>query len=274
MLYKRTVYDIAAQDRTQVGLADYTSFTVPMPDFSRDPTLVGILNPADVITVYNLNAAKRTVYGAPIVDTSSSTDRSFYTGMEASFNSRLPNGSMVFGSWTAEHNMSFFCDSNDNPNGINKDDLYQGFSVPSGGLFCDQRQFNVPFRHEFKLGGNYQLPFDVGFGFVVQSYPGAERVITWQPGQNLFPGAARTNTETIVLNMPGVLFQPRWNQVDVNFKKNFRQGRKMYTLELEYFNLLNSNAIFTTNDAVGNSLGQVTRILLARFPRIAFQMKW
>jgi hypothetical protein len=274
MMYKRTVYDIQKQDRSQVGLSDYTEFSVPMPDFSRDATLVGVLDPTEVLKVYNLNSAKRTVYGAPIIDTSSDTDRSFYTGVEASFTSRLPGGSMVFGSWTAEHNMSFFCDTDDNPNGINRDDLYQGNSVPAGGRFCDQRKFHVPFRHEFKLGGNYQLPLDVGFGFVVQSYPGAERVITWQPAQTLFPGASRTNTETLVLNEPGSLFQPRWNQLDVNFKKNFRDGRKVYTLELEYFNILNSNAIFTTNDAVGNSLGQVTRILLGRFPRLAFQMKW
>jgi hypothetical protein len=227
-----------------------------------------------VLTIYNLNSAKRTVYGAPIIDTSSDKDRSFYTGFEASFNSRLPGGSMVFGSWTAEHNMSFFCDFNDNPNGITKDDLYQGVSASNGGRFCDQREFHVPFRHEYKLGGNYQLPLDVAFGFVVQSYPGQERVITWQPAAALFPGASRTNTETIILNKPGTVFQDRWNQLDVNFKKNFRQGRKIYTLELEYFNLLNSNAIFQSNDAVGNSLGQVQRILLARFPRLAFQMKW
>lgn len=274
MLYKRTVFDIQAQDRTQIGTSDYATFTLPMPDFSRDATLAGVLDPSEVLKVYNLNSAKRTVYGAPIVDRSSDKDRSFYTGFEASFNSRLPNGSMVFGSWTAEHNMSFFCDTDDNPNGISRDDLYQGVTISSGGRFCDQRQFHVPFLHEFKLGGNYQLPLDIGFGFVVQSFPGAERVITWQPLANLFPGASRTNTETIVLNKPGSLFQPRWNQLDVNFKKNFRQGRKMYTFEVEYFNVLNGNAIFTSNDAVGNSLGQVTRLLLGRFPRLAFQMKW
>ncbi len=274
MMYKRTVYDIALQDRTQISPSDYTAFTLPMPSFANDPTLQGVLDPNETITVYNLASSKNSVYGAPIVDTSSDQDRSFYTGFEASFNTRLPGGTMLMGSWTGERNLSYFCDNTDDPNGIDTNDLYQGLTVSSGGRFCDQRDFGVPFRHEFKLAGNYQLPLDVAFGFVAQSFPGLDRVITWQPAASLFPGGKRTRAETIVLSKPGTLFQPRWNQLDINFKKNFRQGRKLLTLELEYFNVLNANPVFTTNDAIGGSLGQVTRVLPGRFPRLAFQMKW
>ena len=35
-------------------------------------------------------------------------------------------------------------------------------SVARGGRFCDQRNFNMPFLHEFKLAGNYTLPLGVG----------------------------------------------------------------------------------------------------------------
>jgi hypothetical protein len=274
MVYKRTVYDIAKQNRTQITSSDYASFTVGMPSFANDSTLTGVLDAGEVLTIYNLNTAKRGVFGAPIVDTSSDKDRSFYTGFEASFNSRLPNGSMIMGSWTAEHNMSFFCDNDDNPNGVNTGDLYSGATVSAGGRYCDQRTFNVPFRHEFKLAGNYSFPLHIDFGFVVQSFPGADRVITWAPAATVFPAGARTNTETIVLSKPGTLFQERWNQLDVNFKRNFRHGRKVMTLEFELFNALNSSAIFATNNAIGSSLGQVTSLLLARFPRLAFQMKF
>ena len=112
------------------------------------------------------------------------------------------------------------------------------------------------------------------FGFVVASYAGSDRVITYSPLPALFPGAARTNAETIVLTKPGTLFQPRWNQLDVNFKKNIRQGKKVLTFEVEFFNVLNNNAVFTTNNAIGTSLGQVTSILMGRLPRLAFQMKF
>src|SRR5262249_1957341 len=152
---------------------------------------------------------------------------------------------------------------NDDPNGVNTNDLYSGATVSAGGRFCDQRTYNVPLRHEFKVAGNYPVRYvGIDLGFVLASYPGSDRVITWAPATNLFP-AGRTNTETIVLSKPGTLFQPRYNQFDVNFKKNFRQGRKTYVVELEIFNVLNANAVFTTNNAIGGSLGQVQSIQLA-----------
>ena len=39
-----------------------------MPDFSNDPTLSGVLDPNEILTIYNLNSAKRSVYGAAQVD--------------------------------------------------------------------------------------------------------------------------------------------------------------------------------------------------------------
>ena len=81
----------------------------------------------------------------------------------------------------------------------------RGAMSPNGGRFCDQRQFDMPFMHEFKLAGNYSLPLGIDFGAVIQSYPGLERVITWQPAANLFPNGQRTQAQTIILNEPGSL---------------------------------------------------------------------
>jgi hypothetical protein len=274
MMYKRRIGNIQLSDRTQIRPSDYSSFTLPMPDFSNDPTLSGVLNPNEVLAVYNLDPAKRGVFGAPIVDTSAPNDQSLYTGFETNFSLRIP-GTTLFGSWTSEHNISVFCDNQNDPNGTSTGDLYSGATVAAGGRFCDQRVFHVPFRNEFKLAGNYPIPVvKVDFGFVVQSFPGADRVITWQPAAGLFPSGQRTNQETIVLNRPGTLFQPRWNQLDVNFKKNIRYGKNVLTLEVEYFNVLNANAIWSTNNSIGGSLGQVLTILPGRIPRLALQYKW
>ena len=145
--------------------------------------------------------------------------------------------------------------------------------VSNGGRFCDQRQFRVPFTHEFKLAGNYPLPYGIDVGAVWQSYAGTARTITWQPAASLFPGG-RTNTETIILNEPGSLYYPRYNQLDVNFKKNFRAGRKTISGQVDLFNALNGNAIFARQNRVGNSLGEVPTILQGRLMRLAFQMKF
>ena len=77
-----------------------------------------------------------------------------------------------------------------------------------------------------------------------------------------------------MLNKPGSLYMPRYNQLDMNIKKTIRAGRRTYTFQLDYFNVLNGNAILTTNNAIGSSLGQATSIELGRMPRIAFQMRW
>jgi hypothetical protein len=234
-----------------------------------------VLNPNEMITVYNLNSAKATLYGQGLVDRSSKDNRSFYRGFEASFSARLAGSAALFGSWTTERNVSVFCESDDNPNGPTTTDLYQGRQVAEGGRFCDQRQFHIPFVHEFKLAGNYPLRYGIDVGAVLQSYAGLERVITWQPGANLFPNAQRTQAQTIVLNEPGSLFTERWNQLDVNFRKNIHYGHgKVHTFQVDVFNVFNNNSIRTMTDTVGTSLGQVTAIMPGRFPRLAYQFKW
>ena len=152
--------------------------------------------------------------------------------------------------------------------------LYQGRNVARGGRFCDQRDFNMPFLHEFKLAGNYTLPLGVDIGAVVQSFGGLERVIQWAPAANLFPNGQRTQAQTLLLTAPGTLYGERWDQLDVNFKKNFRYANRVHTFQLDVFNVFNNNSIRTMNDTVGNSLGQVTAIMPGRFPRIAYQFKW
>jgi hypothetical protein len=113
----------------------------------------------------------------------------------------------------------------------------------------------------------------VDIGAVLQSYAGLERVAVWTPAAGLFPGG-RTQTQTIVLSEPGSLYGERWDQLDINFRKNIRYGNKVHTFQLDVFNLFNNNSIRTMTDTVGTSLGQVTAIMPGRFPRLAYQFKW
>ena len=278
MLFKRQIKNIQLTDRSFITYADYTAFTTGIPaadwnNISRDPDVAAVLNQSEILTLYNLNAAKNSVFGRGLVDRSSNDNKSLYTGMEASFSARLVGGAAVFGSWTAEKNVSVFCESDDNPNGPTTGDLYQGRPVAQGGRFCDQRKFDIPFIHEFKLAGNYSLPYGVDIGAVLQSYAGLERVAVWAPAAGLFPGG-RTQTQTIVLNEPGSPYNERWDQLDINFRKNIRYGNKVHTFQLDVFNLFNNNSIRTMTDTVGTSLGQVTAIMPGRFPRLAYQFKW
>jgi hypothetical protein len=214
------------------------------------------------------------------VDRSDTTNDTLYTGFEASFNARLPGGAMVFGSWTADHTLQRWCDNDDDPNGptttgqFNPTAATTGVDSPLGGRYCDQTQFPYPLRHEFKFAGNYGLPYGIDFGAILQSYAGGERVIFWSPAASVFPGGARTQAQNFILNPPGSIFYDRWNQLDINLKKNFRHNNKVLTFQIDLFNVLNSNAIRAANNNVGTSLGNATTIMLGRFPRLAFNFKF
>jgi Carboxypeptidase regulatory-like domain len=271
--YHRTYQDIQDMDRTLISLSDYSSFQLATPDMSRDKTLAGVIDPNAMIAVFNLDPAKRGVYNIAQVDRNV-PNQLIYNGVDVSFNARLMQGSTLVGSWTTEKHVSVFCAGDDNPNGQVTADIYTGFNdVSNGGRYCDERNFKVPFTSEFKLAGNYPMRYGFDFGAVWQSYAGTARTITWQPAATQFPNG-RTNTETIIMNAPGSLYYPRYNQLDVNFKKNFRAGRKTFSAQVDLFNALNGNTIFARQSAVGNSLGDVTTILQGRLVRLAFQMKF
>ena len=82
----------------------------------------------------------------------------------------------------------------------------------------------------------------IGLQFVVLALVGSTR--------------KRTNAETIVLNEPGSLFYPRYNQLDMNVRKTWRVRGKQLTGQFDLFNVTNEGAIFTENNSVGASLGR------------------
>jgi hypothetical protein len=278
--YHRTFDNIRGTDRTTVSNADYQQFTVPMPALTSpslgggvDATLNGIITPGAPFTMYSYTKSQATFNSSPQLDRIADF-QSIYNGIDVSVQGRLPRGSTVIASWTMEKNLSVFCANDDNPNGTSINDLYTGTAVAAGGAFCDQRQFDVPFTHEYKAAGNYPFGYGIEAGVVLQSYAGLPRQITWQPAANLYPGGVRNKQEAVFLNAPGTLYYPRYNQLDVNIKKNFRVGRKTYSGQVDFFNALNGNAVFGRTNAIGTSLGQVTSILQGRVIRLAFQMRF
>ncbi len=76
------------------------------------------------------------------------------------------------------------------------------------------------------------------------------------------------------MSEPGAVYYGQFNQLDINFKKNFRSGRKIFSLQLDLFNALNGNVIDGRASDIGASLGSVSSINFGRLPRIAFQTKW
>ena len=244
--YRRDTYDLEQQINTLVATSDYASFTVPSP-----------LN-GEAVTIYNLNRAKQGL--VDLLDTTAgdrSKARVNYNGLEVSFTARLPRTNL-FGGWSADRLVTVACASFD----------------PNTFRYCDQSQYKIPFRSDFKLVGSYTVAWDVQIGIALQSYAGQPLAVNWTPAASVFPGGQRTQSVTINLVPPGSQYLDRWNQLDVSFRKIFTVGRYRIDGALDMFNALNSNVVLSQNQAFGSSLGQPLAVLQGRLLRVSSQIKF
>jgi hypothetical protein len=248
---------------TALSLSDYTSFVTANPSTGAP------------ITIYNLNPAK--LGQVHNVDSNSDINRRTYTGLELSFNGRLPGGSHVFGGWTGDRIVRVSCDTND-PNKL---------------LYCDQTQLSIPFRHDFKFAGNYPLPAHFEVSAIFIAYAGNQNASTnsqagiptdgsadpsqnvyWVVPANVFPNGRRTQSVTVPLITPGVQYLDTWKQLDLEAKRIFRLGRYTLSAQADIYNALNSNVVLVANEVYGPALGQPLTILQGRIFRATVQLKF
>jgi hypothetical protein len=258
--YRRNYDKLIGSDNTLLDPArDFTPFTVANP-------LTG-----EPLTIYNLNLNKRGQ--TSVLDYNSDVNTHISNDFEFSFNSRLPNGSTVFGNWSASKNVAVTCDQDD-PNGSDQSDLYYAITFLRGGRWCDQRLLPIPYRHDFKLAGTLPLRYGIELSGTVVSFAGNELQATWNVPASEFPNRQRTQTTTVQLIPPGTKYLDRWNQVDFAVKKSFRAGRVTYSTQMDLYNALNSSVVITRNTSYGPSLDFPTAIIQARLMRLVAQIKW
>ncbi|PYR00006.1 MAG: hypothetical protein DMF97_10390 [Acidobacteria bacterium] len=188
--YRRDTYHLEQQVNTLVTVSDYASFTTPSP-LDGEP-----------VTIYNLSRAKQGL--VDLLDTTA-TDRSRarvnYNGLEISFTARMPRINL-FGGWSADKLVAVACASYD----------------PNTFRYCDQSQYDIPFRSDVKLAGSYSLVWGTQLGVAFSSYAGLPLAVNWAVPANLFPGG-RTQSVTVNLLPPGREYLDRWNQLDLSFRK-------------------------------------------------------
>ncbi|HMF95520.1 MAG TPA: carboxypeptidase regulatory-like domain-containing protein [Vicinamibacterales bacterium] len=245
--YRRETYDVEQQINTLITVADYTPFTTPNP-----------LGNGESITVYNLNRAKQGQ--VDLLDTTAadrSQARVSYNGLELSFVARLPRGANLFGGWSADRLVTVSCAGYD----------------PNTFRFCDQSQYEIPFRSDFKLTGSVPVVWQIQIGLALQSYAGQPLSVNWAVPANLFPGG-RTQPVTVNLVPPGSQYLSRWNQLDVSFRKTVTLGRVRVDGALDVFNSLNTSVVLSQNQNFGSTLGQPQAVLQGRLLRVSSQLKF
>jgi hypothetical protein len=244
--FKRNVYNLAKTTNLLISPSDFAAFTVSNP-LSGQP-----------LTIYNLSAKKLGL--SDLLDTTASDgtlNRRGYTGLEASFNIRLPKGASLFGGWWSDKDITVACDGTD----------------PNTFLYCDQSQLGIAFVNNFKAAGSAMLPLGIQIGASLQSYAGAPLTVSWVVPANLFPGG-RTQSVTVPLIAPGTKYFDRWTQLDLSFRKLFVFGKQRFEGALDVFNILNSNVVLAQNQAFGATLDQPTQILQPRLMRVSAQWKF
>jgi hypothetical protein len=262
--YRREYHNLIGQRNLAIDTQrDYRAFQAANP-----------LGNGEIITIYNLDPSKRGL--VDILDYNSDTNTHISTDMEFSFNSRLPNGSTLFGGWSAARNVAVTCDQYD-PNGLAAPDLFFSTSVPDfqrGGRFCDERELPIPFRHDYKVAGTLPIPWQLEFSGTFVSYAGNESQTIWEVPASAFPNGQRTEIVRVRLTPPGTKYLDRWSQVDVALKKNFRIRGYQFTAQADVYNALNAAPVTAHTQTFGPSLDFPNAILQGRLLRLVTQVKW
>ena len=248
----------------------------------QDYTPIVITNPIDgsPLTVYNLNPSK--LGAINIVDRNSSTNSRVYNGIEATVNARLGAGTL-FGGVNSGRQVSNNCQAFVSTTPINSVvPAITAASNPNLLRYCDQGQYHIPFRTQFKLAGSYELPLALQLSGSFQSYPGTINYtntstatpwlnVNYIVNRTIVPGLTQSQ-ENIPLIPPGSKYLDRLNQLDLRLAKKFKfRDSGYWQVQADVFNSLNSHVVIQQNQTYGTALDQPTQVLQGRLLSLGAQ---
>ncbi len=274
--YRRSDYQQTLVINYAESLSDWTPLTITNPLDGSPITFYNLTKTPPAPNVYQTNAPRSLV-------------KNVYTGYEASVSARPKAGMFLFFGWTIDRDVDRACAmSAGTATSITGNKL----NDPNTLRFCDQfgdlyqnlgAVKNLPWAQDFKA----QAVIPIRWGVVGSLGFGSSRVQggfatsaaasvnngwlprTWTltaasvypancvgctPGARVFPTGTVLGqaSETINLVAPGQVLSPRFNSLDIGFKKTFR-FRERYSLEpaVQIFNLLNANTAITESTSLG-----------------------
>lgn len=125
-----------------------------------------------------------------------------------------------------------------------------------------------------KIAGTYFLPLRLQLGIAFQSYAGEALAVNWAVPASVFPNGQRTQSVTVNLIEPGTQYLERWNQLDINVKRNFEVRKARFDIGVDLFNMLNGNVVLVQNQNFGASLGRPQQILQPFMARLSANLKF
>jgi outer membrane receptor protein involved in Fe transport len=267
----RTWYgNFQVTDNLDVTPADYSPYCVTVPVDSRLPLsgqqLCGLydLNPNKFGQINNL-ITRNNAYGR---------QTEIYNGVDVNFQLRLRQRASLGGGWNIGNAVQLGTTA--------------GGSATAGTNNCyvidsPQQLFNckvnVPYQSRVKINGSYTFPYGIEVAAVAQSNPGANysanRTFTLAEIQPSLGRALSGGVTTVVIPLvkPYSLFGPRISQIDLRVSKllRFSDSRRVQ-LNMDFYNLFNSNTPVTIFGTYNARWGQPTQVLDGRLIKFSTQV--
>ena len=284
--YFRTWYgNFLATDNQAVTAADYDPYCITTPVDSRLPgggsqRLCGLydIKPTAFGQVNNL-VTQGSHYG---------TQSQVFDGIDVTLDGRFGRGGQVSGGLSTGRTATDNCYVNNAPNLTAAPVPGFTYTVGTPRLpgYCN---VSAPWSAGTRFRGLlvYPLPWDLQTSVIYQSIPGIPIIATYVAtnaeilsslGRNVGAcrGAATCNaTVTIDLVPPNTIFEPRLQQVDIRFSRNFRLGgTRRLRGNFDVYNLFNANDVLNENtrfSRTNNQWQNVIQIIGGRLMRVGAQ---
>jgi hypothetical protein len=259
--FRRWLQNFTVNDNLAVGPGDFDSFSITAPSDPRLPngggyTIDGLRNvvPTKVGQTDTLTTWSRT-YG---------DQTSMYNGILMNVSARMPNGLTVQGGVNTGKTVTDNCEIQDALPEVGPTDPYchrdPGFVTRLSGLAA----YTVP-KIDVLLSGTFRSDqgTELGAQYVVSS-----AVVQQSLGRPLSGGAPSI---TVNLIEPGTVYSDRVNAIDLRIAKVLRFGRTRTNVGLDVYNLLNSDAVLSYNQAFnpGGRWLTPTTVMQSRFAKVS-----
>jgi hypothetical protein len=270
---RRWLVNFVVTDNLAIAASDLDKFSVTAPVDARLPNGGGYV----VGGLYNVNPSKASVPANNLVTLDANYGRESQTSDAIALNlsARPRNGLVIQGGFNTNNTSTDFCAVRA---AIPEQSVILTPFSPTN-PFCN---FKTGWITRFTALGSYTVPkIDVQLAGTFRSDKGASLAANWAaPNSAIAPSLGRNLSNsapsaTINLIDPGTLYGDRVNELDMRVAKNIRFGRWRTNLGVDIYNVFNSAAVLSYNQAFSPTTTTwltPTSVLQARFVKVSAQI--